>query len=89
MVLVEAMSCGLPVVSFDCPCGPKDIVSDKIDGILVPSGNVELFSDCLTDLLRKPEEIQRMAKNAQDKSRLFSLDKLSLQWKALFDTLMG
>lgn len=88
MVLVEAMSCGLPVVSFDCPCGPKDIISSGIDGILVPNGDVEQFSNSILNLLNHPDEIKHLSKKALEKSQNYSLDKLSLKWEELFDTLM-
>ena len=88
MVLVEAMSCGLPVVSFDCPCGPKDIVSDGIDGYLVPNGNVEQFADRLIKLITHPEDMLLLSKNAQDKSKKYSLDILSSRWKYVFDSLI-
>lgn len=88
MVLVEAMSCGLPVVSFDCPCGPKDIVTNHVDGLLVHNGNVRQFADSLLILLNNPEELLHLSKNAQEKSKNYSLDVLALRWKRMFDTLM-
>lgn len=88
MVLVEAMSCGLPVVSFDCPCGPKDIISNNIDGILVPNGDVEKLADSLLYFINHVEGIRHFSTNAQVKSKQYSLDVLSLRWINLFDTLM-
>ena len=88
MVLIEAMSCGLPVVSFDCPCGPKDIISNNTDGILVPNGDVEKLADSLLYFINHVEEIRHFSINAQVKSKQFSLDVLSLRWINLFDTLM-
>lgn len=88
MVLVEAMSCGLPVVSFDCPCGPKDIISHNIDGILVPNGDIEKLADSILYFINHVEEMRYFSTNAQVKSKQYSLDVLSLRWNHLFDALM-
>lgn len=88
MVLVEAMSCGLPVVSFDCPCGPKDIITNGEDGFLVPNGNVGQFAEQLLRLMAHPEEMSYFSKKAHERSKYFCLDNISLRWKELFDTLM-
>lgn len=88
MVLVEAMSCGLPVVSFDCPCGPKDIISNGVDGYLVPNGDVKCFANQLLNLMQHPENIKRLSKDAIKKAQLYSLDVVALQWKKLFESII-
>ena len=87
MVLIEAMACGLPVVSFDCPCGPKDIVSDSVDGFLVESGSVEMLAKAIIMLIQHPEKRKEMADNAIENVQRFRIDRIAGMWKSLFDAL--
>jgi glycosyltransferase involved in cell wall biosynthesis len=86
MVLIEAMACGLPVISFDCPCGPKDIVRHQEDGLLVPSGDVEELSDAIHQLLSDDALRHVMAKKAIVNVRRFELSEIAERWKNLYDT---
>ena len=88
MVLIEAMACGLPCVSFDCPCGPKDIISDQQEGLLVPNGDINKMADKLTGLMTHSNDIERMSKAALKKAESYSIDTISQRWKKMFDTLM-
>lgn len=87
MVLIEAMACGLPVVSFDCPCGPKDIVTHGEDGLLVENGNVRKFADSLLNLINDESKRIAMAQKARVNVCRFSLDVLAERWKELFNVL--
>ena len=87
MVLVEAMACGLPVISFDCPCGPKDIIQDHIDGILVENGNVEKLAEAIIMMIQHPDVRKEMAIKAIENVHRFKIDKIAEQWKSLFETL--
>ena len=85
MVLVEAMACGLPVVSFDCPCGPKDIIKNNEDGFLVPFGNVEQMAKKIEELITNEEKRKFFGKNARKNVERFSQDKIMEKWKNLFE----
>ena len=86
MVLIEAMACGLPVVSFDCPCGPKDIVRHDEDGLLVPSGNADSLADALHRLMSDDDLRKDMASKAIINVRRFQLDEIAQRWKTLFNS---
>lgn len=87
MVLIEAMACGLPVVSFDCPCGPKDIVSDEEDGVLVENGNVSELADHMISLMEDDERRKSMSKNALKNVQRYKIEQIARQWKLLFEGL--
>lgn len=86
MVLIEAMACGLPVVSFDCPCGPKDIVRHDEDGILVPSGDTDSLADAMHRLMSDDGLRKDMASKAIINVRRFQLDEIAQRWKTLFNS---
>ena len=87
LVIIEAMSCGLPVVSFDCPWGPGSIITDGEDGILVENGNVSHLSDALVKIINDTEGRERMAQNAVKNVQRYNIEHIALHWKQLFDGL--
>lgn len=89
MVLIEAMACGLPVVSFDCPCGPKDIVRPNEDGLLVPSGNIDSLAEAMHQMMSDNNFRQQMAAAAIINAKRFQLDGIALRWKSLFEEILS
>ena len=84
MVLIEAMACGLPVVSFDCPCGPRDIVSHDEDGLLVPSGDIDKLADAMDCILHDEIIRSRYASAAAKNVQRFILPEVAKRWQILF-----
>lgn len=88
MVLIEAMACGLPVVSFDCPCGPKDIVRHQEDGLLVPAGDVDKLAETMAQLIENEELRHQIAKNAICNVCRFQIKEIASRWKSLFESIV-
>jgi len=84
MVLIEAMSAGLPVVSFDCPRGPRDIVEDGHDGILVPAEDVGAMAAGLSRLMDDQQLRVKMAFAAREKAGHYSMEHIGEKWHELF-----
>lgn len=89
MVIVEAMACGLPVVSFDCPWGPHAIIKDGEDGILVENGNVEKLAETIIWMIHHPEQRKAIANKAVENVQRFRIDQIAEKWKSLFETLLA
>lgn len=87
LVIVEAFVCGVPVVSYDCPCGPKDIIDDGIDGFLVPVNDEKRLAEKMIHLIENPEERERMGNNALIKSKTYSIPLVMSRWMELFSRL--
>lgn len=87
LVMPEAMSCGIPVVAFDCPHGPAMIISDGEDGFLIKNRDCQVFADRVCQLIENQELRQSMGKHAIESSRRFSADKIMPKWKQLFNQL--
>jgi glycosyltransferase involved in cell wall biosynthesis len=85
LVLVEAMSHGLPVVAFDCPRGPSEIVTPGADGLLVPEGDVVGFGQALLELVTARDRRHQMGASAASSARRFAIEPFAERWEALLD----
>lgn len=86
-VLSEAMAHGLPVVSYDCETGPRDIIRHGVDGLLVAPGDVERLSDALSGLMGDHAKRKELAIEAVNIRRRLSLPRIAGQWERIFEEL--
>lgn len=84
-VLCEAMASGRAVVSFDCPTGPREIIRDGIDGVLVPPGDVEKLAEAITTLLGQPERRAALGRQARAVLDRYGLTRVAAQWLEVFE----
>lgn len=85
MVLVEAMSCGIPAVSFDCKCGPSDIVENGESGFIVSDGDINGLASALIKLMKNDELRKRMGENAKKVVERYSEEKVMNKWVNLYE----
>ena len=87
LVLMEAMSIGLPPVSFACPCGPRDIIHNREDGILCENGNIQELAIGICSLIEDENLRKQLGKNAAINIQRYKLDNIMEQWDRLFKEL--
>lgn len=87
--LLEAMSCGLPPVSFDCKHGPKQLIKDGKNGFLVPLGNTDLLAERIIELMKDEELRKAMGSEAKETSKQYGVPAIMKQWEKLFSNLIN
>lgn len=87
MVMIEAMACGLPVVSYDFKCGPKDIIDEGSNGLLVREGDIDGLASAMMKLMSAEQLRQRMSENAKKVVETYSEENVMRQWLDLFASL--
>lgn len=84
MVLLEAQATGLPIVSFACKCGPRDVVTDGVDGLLVEDGDVDALADALLCVMQDENLRRKMGQAAYDHSKRYDESVIMKKWTDLF-----
>ncbi|WP_229068929.1 glycosyltransferase family 4 protein [Actinoplanes sp. DH11] len=88
MVLLEAMGSGLPVVSFDCPTGPADVVADGVNGLLVPAEDVAGLAAGMSRLITDCGDRERMGKAARATAAEYEMPVIAARWEELLADLV-
>ncbi len=88
MVLLEAMRCGLPIVSFDCPNGPRDLISHGQDGFLVPDGDVDALAAAMIEMIELGDARRSFGNAALEKSKQYEMPAISRRWEELLEEIV-
>lgn len=89
MVLLEAMSFGLPVVAFDAPCGPKDLIRENVNGFLVKTGDIQGLAGKIINLIEAGDLRKTMGKASKAFASDFRVEKIMNRWDRLFTELIN
>lgn len=89
MVLIEAMSSGLPAICFDFPCGPKDVVNDGVNGFLVKNGDIKTLAQKIQELMSNKNLLKSFSEKAKQIKNRFSEEIVMEIWEKYFEELMA
>ncbi len=84
LVLIEAMACGIPCLSFNCPYGPGEIIEDGKNGLLADNGNIDDLARKMLLLIENPSIVDRMSKYARMSALQYKQEKVMKIWEKLY-----
>lgn len=87
LVLVEAMACGVPVISVDCPAGPTEVLNKGEFGLLVPNDDPVSLADAVERLMDDPSLVRRMSDLGYERAQAFDVKKIITEWEAVLGAL--
>ena len=88
MVMIEAMACGVPVVSYDFKCGPRDIIREGDNGLIIPEGDISALAMGICRLIQEEELRRSMSMKAQEVTTTYSEEKVMRRWITLFNSMV-
>ncbi|MBQ2843009.1 MAG: glycosyltransferase family 4 protein [Alistipes sp.] len=87
MVMIEAMACGVPIVSYDFKCGPRDIIREGDNGLIIPEGDISALAEGICRLIQEEELRRSMSMKAQEVTTTYSEEKVMRRWITLFNSM--
>ena len=86
MVILEAFCCGLPVISYDCENGPRDLVRSNFNGFLIPDDDEQTFTLKLRELILNSALREKMSKNAEITAQAYNINSVMDKWESLLQS---
>ena len=81
LVLIEAMTCGLPVIAYDCPIGPKNIIVNNVSGFLIQDDNQKEFEEKLSQILKNQIDLSKIIQNGINTAENYNLAQIADKWR--------
>ena len=81
------MACGVPAIAFDCKCGPKDIIKNGTNGLLIANGDINGLAEAMMKLMGDESLRSKMSAYAREVANIYSEEKVMQKWISLFENM--